>query len=95
MLVVVYVCNFVEDVSRRHHVVKLSVVDEPVSVDVGLVDDLRDLLFRHCHPQRPKHHGKLAPVNVPIAVLSSQGASSTITATIDYYYYFLKRGQFN
>ena len=54
---------------RRHHVVKLLVVDLPVAVNVGLLDHGGDLLTRQRLAQVHHDYGKLLPVDEAVAIL--------------------------
>ena len=52
-----------------HHEEEFGVVDDPVSVDVGLVDNGRDFVLADWLTQRSKHDGQFAAVDVTVAVL--------------------------
>ncbi len=60
---------FSYDGGVSHHGEELCIVDDPVLVLVGLLDDGVDLLLRHGLPEEAQHGGQLVAVDVAVPVL--------------------------
>ena len=60
---------FSYDGGVSHHGEELCIVDDPVLVLVGLLDDGVDLLLRHGLPKEAQHGGQLVAVDVAVPVL--------------------------
>ncbi len=60
---------FSNDGGVSHHGEELCIVDDPVLVLVGLLNDGVDLLLRHGLPEEAQHGGQLVAVDVAVPVL--------------------------